>query len=62
MKQIKKRITNTIENHLHTYKNLDKQYEEASKKLWHLSNEIFSCERDTEHAVQKIQKSLNDKS
>jgi transposase len=37
-------------------KNLTNKDEELKKVLWHLSNEVFSCENDAEAALEKIAK------
>ena len=45
--QSKQRETKTF------YRKLDKQEELLRKALWHLGNEIFSCESDAQKAVEK---------
>lgn len=40
------------------YKKLDKAYENRSKALWHLCNEVFFCQSDAEKAMKKFAKTL----
>lgn len=37
-------------------RNITKENEKATKVLWHLSNEIFSCETDARKAIKKVEK------
>ena len=39
-------------------KNIDKEYEEFSKELWHMCNQIFGCQKDLEGALQQFSKKL----
>lgn len=48
--QAHKREIKTLE------KKLSKEYEAASKACWHLGNENFSCEKDAEMALKKLDK------
>lgn len=40
------------------FRQLDKAYEKHSKALWHLSNQIFSCETDLKRSLEKLSKQL----
>ena len=35
-------------------KKIDKEQEEATKELWHLSNQIFACEKDAKKAIKLL--------
>jgi transposase len=35
-------------------KNLEKMEEAVKKVIWHLGNEVFGCEKDAEHEIEKL--------
>lgn len=39
-------------------KRITKESEDLKKELWHLGNQIFSCEKDAEHAIRSTMRKL----